>query len=129
MPGEIRFVDANQVGIGDTRAALARNLVTGADVDHTDPPVHKLAGEGGGEIVSSRLDEYHLDLRLLLHQVQHRGVVDRDIITNGGVRAPTRSHTDDAIVWQHLRSLDDVSVDRGVDVVGDHTAGNALFAE
>src|SRR5215471_158661 len=55
---EIDLVDNKQIRAGDTRAAFARDLVAGDDVDDVDRQIGEFRRESCREIVAARLDEH-----------------------------------------------------------------------
>ena len=51
--GEVGFVDAQDVALGDPRPALAWHLVAARHVNHVDREVRQLAGKVGGQVVAA----------------------------------------------------------------------------
>src|SRR5215813_12370150 len=60
MGREIGLVDDQEIRLGDSRAALARNLVSSGHVDDVDGEVRQLAAVLGREVVAAALDEEKL---------------------------------------------------------------------
>ena len=58
---QIDLVDDQQIGLGDARAALARDLLAGCDVDDVEREVGELGRKGRGEVVTAGFDEDQLD--------------------------------------------------------------------
>ena len=62
---EVDLVDDEQVGLDEPEAALARDVVAGRDVDHVEPVVDEIGGEGGGEVVAAGLDQDDVERAVL----------------------------------------------------------------
>ena len=74
---EVDFVDHQEVGAGDPGSALARDLVAGGDVDDVDREVGELRAEGGGEVITTGLDEDEVERRERLDHLIDGGEIDR----------------------------------------------------
>src|SRR5579862_1901525 len=61
---EIDFVDYQQIRARDSRTALARNLVSGRDVDDVDGDIHQLRAERSRQIVSAALNKNQFEARM-----------------------------------------------------------------
>ena len=83
---EIGLVDHQQIGLRDTRAALARHLVAARDVDHVDREVRELAAVLRGEVVAARLDEQQLGADLVDELLEREQVVAH-VLADRRVRA------------------------------------------
>src|SRR5690606_37756669 len=59
---QIRFVDDEQIRAGDTRAALAGDLVAGGDVDDVERQVAEIGAEGRREVVAAALHEHQVQI-------------------------------------------------------------------
>src|SRR5690606_21706714 len=93
---EVRLVDDEQVALGDAGAALARDLLAGGHVDHIDGQVAQLWAEGGRQVVTARLDEDDVGVRVAGQHAVDGFEVDRGVFTDGGVGAATGLDTHDA---------------------------------
>jgi hypothetical protein len=51
--GEIGFIDDKQIGLRNTRATFARNLIAARNVNHINAVIGQLSAEVGGKIVSA----------------------------------------------------------------------------
>ena len=120
---EVGLVDDEQVGRGDPRPALARNVVTARDVDHEDLRVDEPLGEGRGEVVPAGLDQDQIQRPDLVLQVLDRFEVGGDVVPDRGVRTGPRLHGGDPLGRQHGFAQQEFGVLAGVDVVGDDGEG------
>src|SRR5882672_10299970 len=116
---EVDLVDDQQVRLGDARAALARDLVTGGDVDHVEGEVGQLRAESRSEVVASRFDEDDLEVAEGAVQPRYGLEVDRGVLADRGVRAAAGLHADDALGRERLVSHQELRVLLGIDVVRD----------
>lgn len=85
-PGQVGLVDDQQIGAGDSRAALAGHLVAARDVDNEGLVVDESAAEGGGEVVAAAFDEHQVQGRKGAFQVFDGFDVGGDVVPYGGVR-------------------------------------------
>ena len=115
---EVGLVDRQQVGAGDARAALARDVVAAGDVDHEDLHVGERGGEDRGQVVAAALDEDDVERpgrRLeLLDRLEVRG----DVVADRGVRAAAGLDRGDPLDRQHAGGAQELGVLGRVDVVG-----------
>jgi hypothetical protein len=58
---KIDFVDDEKIRAGDARPAFARDLFSGRNIDHVDCDVSQFRTEGRREIVTTRLDQDHVE--------------------------------------------------------------------
>jgi hypothetical protein len=86
--GQICFVDHEQVGLCNPRAAFARNLITARDINDLNGVVSQLAAEAGGEVITARLDEQNCRVKLAVEFFQ-REKVRRYVFADRGMRAAT----------------------------------------
>src|ERR1043166_3247437 len=121
---QIRFVDDEQVGLGDAGAAFARNLITAGNINDVGAEVGQLAAEMGGKIIAARLDEKQVGLKTAMEFLQGDQVCG-DVFTDGGVRAPAGLHGADALGCQGLMPDEELSIFLGENVGGD--GGDAHF--
>src|SRR5688572_28087347 len=117
---EVDLVDHQQVGLGDARPALARDLVARGDVDHVKGEVGELRAEGRGEVVAAGFDEHHIELGEAARQAVDRLEVDRRVLADRGVRAAAGLDADDALGRERLVAHQELRVLLGIDVVGHH---------
>src|ERR1700719_83145 len=118
--GQIDLVDDQQVGSGDARTALPRNLVTGGDVDDVDRRLHQFRAEARGEIVAAALEKDEVEIGEPTGQLVQRVKVHRGILADRRVRTSTRLHADDAIRGERLAPYQEFHVLAGEDIVGDY---------
>ena len=97
MRREIDLVDDEQVGTGDARPALRRDLVAGRDVDDVDRHVGELRREGRGEVVAAGFDQHQIELGKLRSHLGDRGEVDRGVLADRGVRTAAGLDAGDAL--------------------------------
>ena len=84
--GQIDLVDDEQIGAGDARTALARDLVAGRDVDDVDRQIGQFGREGRRQIVAARFDQHDVDSRKQPGQLGDRREVDRSVLADCGMR-------------------------------------------
>ena len=87
---QVGLVDDEQVGLRDSRAALARNLVAARHVDHVDREVGELAAELRREVVAAAFDEQELRVEARISCPQRVEVL-ADVVADGRVRDSRRS--------------------------------------
>jgi hypothetical protein len=100
MRSEVGFVDDEQVALGDAGAALARNFFAAGHVDDVDRQVAEFRAEGGGQVVTTGLDEHDVGIGKLLQHAVDRFEIDRGIFADGGVRAAAGLHAQNALGLQ-----------------------------
>lgn len=115
--GQVRLVDDEQVALRDAGAALARDLVAAADVDHVDDKIGELARVVGGQVVAAGLDEEDVGGEGAV-QVLEGGEVRGHVLADGGVRAPARLDGADARGGEGLVPGEELGVLAREDVVG-----------
>ncbi len=116
---QIGLVDDEQVGAGDARAALARDLVAGGDVDDVDRQIGEFGRKGRGKVVAARFDQDQVELREQPVHLGDRGEVDRGVLADRGMRAAAGLDAADALGRQGAAPGQEFGVLAGVDVVGD----------
>ena len=119
MGREVDLVDDQQVRSGDSRAALARDLVAAGDVDHVEREVGELGRKGRGEVVAAALDEDDVQVGKARRHACDRLEVDRCVLADRRVRAAAGLDADDALGRRAPRRDEELLVLLGVDVVGD----------
>lgn len=87
--GKIDLVHHQQVRPGDTRPALARDLVAARDVNHVDDEVGQFARVVRSEVITAGLDQEEIGGELPL-KVLERKKIGADIFPDCGVRTSTR---------------------------------------
>lgn len=118
--GEVDFVDDEEVGLGDTRAAFAGDFVAAGDVDDVDGEVGEFAGVVGGEVVAAGFDEEEFEAVVEANHELFEGVdVDGDVFANGGVGAAAGFDAEDAVGGEGFVADEEFGVLAGEDVVGD----------
>ena len=120
--GQVGLVDDQNVGLGDSRAVLAGNLVACGHVDHIDEKIHQRRAEREGEVVAARLDQHHVAVgKPGLHLLDRRDV-HRGVLAHGRVGTRTGLDADDPLLdknaFQHFTHV--LGVFRGHHVVGYH---------
>src|ERR1043166_9265091 len=108
---QIRFVDDEQVGLGDAGAAFARNLITAGNIND-------VGAEVGGKIIAARLDEKQVGLKTAMEFLQGDQVCG-DVFTDGGVRASAGLHGANALGCQGLMPDEELYIFLGENVGGD----------
>lgn len=88
---QIGFVDHEQIGLGDPWPALARDLVSAANVDDLNREVRQFPAEARGQIVAAGLDEQNIGFELAV-QFFERDEVRGNVFANRGVRTAARLH-------------------------------------
>src|SRR5271166_2788526 len=63
---KVHLVNYQQIGLGDARAALARNLFAACYVDHVNGQVGKLRAESGSKIVAPRFNKHDVGIWVFL---------------------------------------------------------------
>src|SRR5271157_702281 len=63
---KVHLVNYQQIGLGDARAALARNLFAARYVDHVNGQVGKLRAESGSKIVAPRFNKHDVGIGVFL---------------------------------------------------------------
>lgn len=115
--GQVGLVDDQEVGLGDSRAALARDLVASGDVDHVDRIVGEFPAEMGGEVVAAGFAEEQVGLDLC-RELLERQQVGRNIFPDRGMRAASCLNGLDALSLEGPVTNQEFSVLAGEDVVG-----------
>src|SRR5581483_10522841 len=64
--GEVGFVDNEQVGLGDARAAFARDFVAASDVNDVNSVIGQFAAEMGGQVVAPGFKQQNVRVKLLV---------------------------------------------------------------
>ena len=63
-PGrKVGFVDYQQIALGDSRAAFARDFIPATDIDHLDGEICQFAAETRRQIIPAGFDEQDVRLK------------------------------------------------------------------
>jgi hypothetical protein len=81
--------------------------------------IGQLWQEGCGEIIAARLDQNQIELRKFGAHLGDRGEVDRCVLANRSVGAPSGFNSGDAFCCTGAQAHQVFGVPFGVDVVGD----------
>jgi len=122
---QVGLVDDQEVGLGNSRPALARNLITARDVDDVDRVVGELPAEVGGEVVAAGLAEEHVGLNLSGELLQ-RQEVGGDIFADGGVRTAAGLDRLDTLGFEGFVADQELGIFTREDIVGHRGEAEAL---
>src|ERR1043166_6822527 len=127
--GKIRFVDDEQVALGQARTAFAGNFVAPRYVDHLDGEIRQLAAEAGGQVVAAGFEEQQIGLEFLVKLFQSKKI-GGDIVADGRVRAAAGFDGMDSLRWQSFMTNKILAVLPGENIVGNRgeAHGPAQFA-
>src|SRR5450830_112597 len=119
--GQIGLVDDQDVGLGDARAVLARDLVAGSDIDHVDEKVDQGRAEGEGQVVAPGLDQHQIGFWKARLHVFDRSQIHRRVFTHRRMRAGAGLDADDFLFDQNALegALDVFGILGGDHIVGD----------
>ncbi len=117
--GDVDFVDDQQVGFGDARAAFAGDFVAGGDVDDVQGEVGQFRAEGGGEVVAAGFHQHQFQVGVAALQVVDGREIHGSVFADGCVGAAAGFHAEDAVGWEGIVFQEEVGVFPCVDVVGD----------
>lgn len=115
---QIRLVHHQQIALRDSRAALARHLVSAADINHVDDEIRQLPTVVGGEVVPATLNEQQIRAKLDM-QILERRQIRTNVLAHRGVRTAARLDGADAVRGQGLVLGEELGVLAREDVVGD----------
>ena len=118
--GEVDLVDEQEVGTGNARTALARDLVARGDVNDVDGVVGQFRGEGGRQVVAATLDENKLQVAIVIRQAGDGFEVYGSVFANGAVWTAAGFNADDAFDVQGTAAAQKFGIFPGVDVVRHH---------
>src|SRR5690606_18950594 len=97
---EIDLVDDKEIGPGNARAALARDLLAAGDVDDVDRDVGKFRRERRGEVAAPGLDKDQIEIREPAVHFRDGGKVYRGVLTDRRVGTAAGLDTHDALDGQ-----------------------------
>ncbi|GHU29345.1 hypothetical protein FACS189497_07150 [Betaproteobacteria bacterium] len=117
---EVDLVDHEQIGAGDARAALARNLVTSGHIDDVNREVGQLRRKRRREIITSRLDKNDLQPRKTPVQPVDGLKIDRGILTDRGMRTAAGLDPEYALRREGFVAGEEFGILCGVNIVGHH---------
>src|ERR1051326_167009 len=93
---QVRFVDYEQIGARDSRAALARHFIPSCDIDDVNRGVNEFGTETGGQIVPAAFKKQDLESGESLLHFGNGVEIDRCIFSYRGVRASACLHSNNA---------------------------------
>ena len=123
---EVGLVDHQQIALGDSGSALARDLVTARHVDDLDRVVGEFPAEAGGEIVATGLQQEQIRMKLLMQLLQGLKI-RRDVFADGGMRTSAGFHGANAFADQRLIADQKLTVLAGKDVIGDRRDADPIL--
>ena len=115
---EVGLVDHQQIALGDSGAALARDLVATRHVDDLNRVVGEFATETGGEIVATGLQQEQIRMELVV-QILQGLKIGRDVFADGGMRTSAGFHGANAFADERLVADQEFTVLAGEDIIGD----------
>src|SRR6516164_7351702 len=116
---EIDFVDHEQVGARDARAAFGWNLVASGDVDDVKRQVGELRRKGRRQVVAAGFDQNEIKRRKFFLHLCDRGEIDGGVLADRGVRTAAGLDAGDPFRRKRPGAHEIFGVPLGVDVVGD----------
>ena len=116
--GKVRFVDDQQVGLGDARPALAGDFVTARDIDNLDGVIGEFATEASSEVIPSGFEEEKIGFEFAMKFFQSQKI-GGNIFANSSVRTATRFDRTNAFCGKSLVVDQKFAVFLGEDVIGD----------
>ena len=119
MRREISLVDDEEVTSNHPGAALARDVVSPADVDHEHPEVRQISRECGGQIVAPALDQNELDARKAPLEFVRGFNVESRVLANDRMGTSARLDRRDPRRVDETGAADSLGILGGDEIVGD----------
>jgi len=123
--GEVDFVDHQEIALGDTGAAFARDFVTARDVDDLDGEVGEFAAVAGGEVVAAGLDEEQFGMEALV-EIFEGEEVGGDVLADGCMGTTAGFDGGNAFVGKGVVADEKLAVFLGEDVIGHGAEAQAI---
>ena len=114
---QIGFVNDQEIGLRDARAAFAGNLVSTRNINDLNRVIGQFAAETGRQVIPARFQEQKVGVESGL-KILERERVGGDIVPDGGVRAAPGFDRPNAFRGQRLIPHQEFAVFLGEDIVG-----------
>lgn len=116
--GKVRFVNHQQIRLGNPRPTLSRNFVTTRHIDHIYNVIRQFAAEIRGQIVATGFYQQQLGTKRFL-QILQRQKIRGYILANGRMWATARLHGHNSLGWQSGIANQKFSILLGENIIRD----------
>lgn len=114
---QVGFVNDEEIGLRDARAAFAGNLVSARNINDLNRVIGQFAAETGGQVIPARFQKQKVGTEFGLKILQSEQV-GGDIVPDGGVRAAPGFDRSNAFRGQRLIPHQEFAVFLGENIIG-----------